>query len=301
MNQEEFEQWFPTNQHCLDYLIELRWPNGFRCPVCSSDFAWQLKSGVFMCRNCDRKTSVTSGTIFHRARLPLTTWFRAVWWMVAQKNGVSALGLQKVLGIGSYETAWTWLHKFRRVMIIPGRDRLRGIVEVDETLVGGPGKGKRGRGSEGKILVGIAVEINESMTGRVRLSVLKSASGKTLNEFISNNIEPGSHVVTDGWLGYSGVRSIGYQHEIQDKKLQLGDEEILPNVHRTAALLKRWLLGTHHGGMSPHQLPFYLDEFAFRHNRRTSTSRGLLFRRILEQAVIQKPSSYAEIVAGHHI
>jgi len=137
----EFDAWFATEDDCRQYLVKLRWPAGFRCPRCSSTKAWPTKRGLMHCKGCGHQTSITSGTIFHRTRSPLRLWLQAMWWVTTQKNGASALGLQRILGLGSYETAWTWLHKLRRAMVRPGRDRLSGEVEVDETFVGGVEKG----------------------------------------------------------------------------------------------------------------------------------------------------------------
>lgn len=291
-NQMEFEKMFATEEQCFTYLKELRFANGYSCRKCQHKNYWINKRNLLVCKNCKDELSITAGTIFHRSKLPLTTIFRALWWMVAQKNGVSAVGLQRVLGLGSYRTAWTWLHKFRRLMIFPGRDRLSGKVEVDETLVGGKKAGKRGRGAEGKSLVLIAVELMEKGTGRVRLSIIPDASKRSLSKFIKENIQEGSTLITDGWKGYIGISKKGYEHIIEDKTKMLEDQEILPNVHRIASLLKRWLLGTHQNYIGEQYLSYYLDEYTFRHNRRKSKSRGLLFHRLIEQGVLHEPTEY---------
>src|SRR5665648_1201124 len=208
--------WFPDDTACLDYLAGLRWPDGFVCPVCASSRYWRTAKARWMCVECGRQTSVTSGTIFHRTRTPLSTWFAAVWFITSQKNGVSALGLQRVLGFGSYETAWVWLLKLRRAMVRPDRDKLVGSVEVDETYIGGKeiGKGKQGRGAETKTLVVVAAECKGKQIGRVRFSCISDASGENLLRFIEDNIEPGSTIITDGWRGYSSLsQSKKYKHE----------------------------------------------------------------------------------------
>lgn len=295
-NQMEFEKMFTTEEQCLAYLKELRFPNGYSCRKCGHTNYWINKRGLLVCKYCKDDLSITAGTIFHRSKLPLTTIFRALWWMVAQKNGVSAVGLQRVLGLGSYRTAWTWLHKFRRLMVFPGRDKLSGEVEVDETLVGGKKAGKRGRGAEGKSLVVIAIELMKKGTGRVRLSIIPDASKKSLTKFIKENIEEGSTIITDGWKGYTDISKKGYQHTIEDNTKMLDDgQEVLPNVHRIASLLKRWLLGTHQNFIGEQYLSYYLDEYTFRHNRRKSHSRGLLFQRLIEQAVKHVPIEYKSI------
>lgn len=291
-NQIEFEKMFSTEEQCIDCLREIRFPDGYKCRKCQHKEYWLNKRGIMICKSCKDELSITAGTIFHKSKLPLVTIFWALWWMVAQKNGVSAIGLQRILGIGSYRTSWTWLHKFRRLMVFPGRDKLKGIVEVDETFVGGAKSGKRGRGAEGKALVVIAIEVMEKGTGRIRMSSIPDASKKSLSKFITNNVEVGSTIITDGWKGYSGITKKGYTQKIEEKIKILDENEMLPNVHRSASLLKRWLLGTHQNFVGEKHLPYYLDEYTFRYNRRKSKSRGLLFQRLIEQAVIHVPVEY---------
>ena len=231
---------------------------------------------------------------------PLLLWFRAIWWVVAQKNGVSAQGLQKILGLGSYKTSWAWLHKFRRLMVLDGRSKLKGIVEVDEIFLGGKKSGKRGRGAEGKSLIAVAVEVKGRKTGRARLVKIPDASSNSLNKFIEDNIEKSSTIITDEWPSYNKIESNGYIHMTQKATSKIGDEEVLPNVHRIASLLKRWLLGTHQSYLNKNKLEYYLDEYVFRYNRRTSKSRGLLFMRLIEQAASTAPISYKEIINQNH-
>ena len=207
-----------------------------------------------------------------------------MWYVTNQKSGVSALGLQRVLGLGSYHTAWNWLHKLRRAMVRPGRDRLGGVIEVDEIFIGGERPGKRGRGAAGKALVVVAAQEAEKGIGRIRLRRVQDAAGESLEPAVWEMIEPGSTVRTDAWRGYNGLTELGYQHEIVRKDPELGDN-LLPLANRVASLLKRWLLGTHQGAVQHSHLEYYLDEFTFRFNRRTSKSRGLLFYRLLSQAV----------------
>lgn len=291
---------FKTEQDCIDYLVSLRWPNGFECPQCGSIRSWEKSKFRYECSDCHKETSVTTNTMFHKTTKPLLIWFRAIWWMVAQKNGVSAKGLQKILGLGSYQTAWTWLHKFRRLMVLSGRSKLQGTIEVDEVLVGGKISGKRGRGAEGKSLIAVAVEVKDRKTGRVRLEKIPDASEKSLKSFIERNIEKASIIITDGLPSYSGLEKMGYMHKVQRSIVKEEDEEILPNVHRIASLLKRWLLGTHQSYLNKNKLGYYLDEYVFRYNRRTSNSRGLLFMRLLEQSVITEPVTYDKIIKDNH-
>lgn len=293
-NLEELELNFSTEEACRNYLLGLRWPEGFRCPGCGHDGAWKLKGDLFKCTSCGRKTSVTSGTIFEGTRKPLVAWFRAIWWVTSQKNGASALGLQRILGLGSYKTAWTWLHKLRRAMVRPGQDRLSGKVQVDETFIGGRRSGKRGRGAEGKILVLIIAEEKGKAVGRIRLRIIADASADSLESAIQETVEPDAIVKTDGWRGYNGLKSLGYVHEVVRKTEDVGDN-LLPLCHRVASLVKRWLGGTHQGAVSHEHLGYYLDEYTFRFNRRTSRSRGLLFYRLLQNAVAVGPVRFKEI------
>ncbi len=250
-----------------------------------------------MCRACGRQASVTAGTIFQDTRTPLSLWYRAIWWVTSQKNGASAQGLQRVLGLGSYRTAWTWLHKLRRAMVRPGRDRLTGSVEVDETFVGGvePHGGKRHLGN--KALVEVAAEVRGRAIGRIRLRRVPDGSARSLVGFVQEAITPGATVITDGFKSYGDLGSHGYRH---CQKVVQGSGKLatslLPRVHRVASLLKRWLLGTHQGAVSREHLDYYLDEFTFRFNRRTSRHRGKLLLRLLENAVAVPPAPYASMV-----
>jgi len=224
-------------------------------------------------------------------------WFRAMWAVTNQKTGVSALGLQRALGLRSYKTAWAWAHKLRRAMVRPGRDRLRGYVEVDEAYVGGVHPGRRGRQTESQALVAVAVEVDGPRLGRIRLRRIVNASAKSLMPFVQEAIETGSRVHTDGWLGYEPLRGHGYKHRITFLEGQSrAPSQLLPHVHRVVSLLKRWLLGTHHGAATHEHLDYYLDEFTFRFNRRRSATRGKLFFRLVEQAVAVAPAPYESLV-----
>jgi len=279
------------------YLFQLRWPDGFCCPRCGGRKAWPASDLLWECAACHRQVSVTAGTVFQDSRLPLTLWFRAVWWVTSQKNGVSAMGLQRVLGLKSYKTAWALLHKLRRAMVRPGRDRLQGRVEVDEAFVGGEEEGVHGRQTETKAMIAVAAEEDGPGIGRIRMRRILDASADSLIPFIENSIEPGSTVHTDGWLGYLPLEGKEYRHEITYLKGNSKTaSELMPRVHRVVALLKRWLLGTHQGGVSIEHLDAYLDEFTFRFNRRNSRSRGKLFYRLLEQAVAVEPAPYKSLV-----
>lgn len=296
----EFVEWFPDEESCIAYLEKLRWPNGFICPTCSSvSEPWHQTRGRLVCPRCRHQTSATRGTIFDKTRTPFTTWFETAWHMTTAKNGLSAKTLQRTLGT-SYRTAWKMLHQYRIAMVRSEREQLSGIVEIDESLVGGVDHGgKRGRGSD-KAIVVIAVEIKEPKGfGRVRMRHLPDASGDKLVPFVCDVVTPGATVQTDGWGGYNNLRQNGYVH--QKKILSSNDDPAhvsMPGVHRIASLLKRWILGTHQGSVSVEHLQSYLEEFTFRFNRRTSRSRGFVFYRLLEQAVNTGPIIEPEIAHG---
>ena len=285
-NLMEFEKRFNSEKACREYLFNIRWPDGFKCPRCKHNKAWVINGQLYKCRNCNFRSSVTAGTIFQDSRKPLQMWFKAMWHITNQKHGISALGLQRSLGLGSYQTAWEWLYRLRHAMVRPGRDRISGIVEVDETYIGGKKTGKRGRGAAGKILVVIAAQIDGSRIGRIRLKRVTNASGNSLNDAIKDAIEPGSTIMTDGWEGYGQMESLGYTHKIVKQGGNVG-ENLLPKCNMVASLLKRWLLGTHQGHVK--HLDYYLDEFTFRFNRKISKSRGKLFYRLVQQSVAIDP------------
>ncbi len=244
-----------------------------------------------------------SRTIFDRTRTPLTVWFTACWLFATGKDGISALSLKRTLEIGSYQTAWAMLHRLRSVLVRPGRDRLAGVVEVDETYIGGLEAGLPGGRARGKkVLTGIAVEVREPRgLGRCRMLPLADASAASLHPFVKDHVEPGTRVITDGWQGFRGLEKLGYVHERRSQRAaRARDEdpgELLPAVHRIASLAKRWLLGTHQGSVDDSHLASYLNEFVFRFNRRRSRSRGMVFYRVLELAVAHDPVRYEDLIA----
>ncbi len=305
---DQFLDWFADEAACRRYLEGIRWRGGFVCPRCGEPGeAFRGSRGRWICRYCRYQCSVTAGTVFDKTRTSLRSWMAAVWYITNQKQGVTALGLQRVLGLGSYQTAWAILHRLRRAMIRPGRERLCGVVEVDETVIGRSGANKA-RNTEQKhriadrinalrSIVVIAVEVKEPKGfGRIRLRRVPDTSAASVLPFVKDSIEPGSLVRTDGSWAYHKLPKNSYR---RDKNVMLAATDpahvSLPAVHRVAALLKRWLLGTHQGAVKSKQLDYYLDEFTFRFNRRTSRSRGLLFYRLLQQAVVTEPLTYAQI------
>lgn len=289
-NLTELEANFGTEEACRGYLARLRWPDGFRCPRCGGGRSWPVRGSLLECAGCSCQTSVTAGTIFQDTRTPLPVWFRAMWWVTTQKNGASALGLQRVLGLKSYETAWAWLHKLRRAMVRPGRDRLTGRVEVDECYVGGLEEGLPDRLNLEKVLVVVAAQQDGPRIGRIRMRQIIDASAESLVPFVQDAVEPGSTIHTDGWSGYLPLEKKGYDHEVTILKgKKKTASQLMPRVHRVIALLKRWLMGTHQGAVSHKHLDYYLDEFTFRFNRRRSKGRGKLFFRLVQQAVAIEP------------
>ena len=292
---------FPDNEACAAYLEQLRWSSAFICPACGTTAdPWRQTRGRLVCPACRHQTSVTSGTILDKTRTPLTTWFEAGWHVTTAKNGLSAKTLERTLGT-SYRAAWAMLQRYRVAMVRSERGRLSGTVEVDESLVGGVKHGgKRGRGTS-KPIVAIAVEVKEPKgLGRVRMRHIPDASGATLVSFVCDVVAQGTVVHTDGWGGYNDLPKHRYTH---DKTVlsSSGDPAhvSMPGVHRVASLLKRWILGTHQGSASAAHLQSYLEEFTFRFNRRTSRSRGLVFRRLIEQAVATGPVTEADLTHGY--
>lgn len=298
----EFITRFGTEEACREYVEAVRWRDGFACPRCGAmESYWRMGDGLRRCTACRARVSATSGTIFDKTRYPLQTWFHVMWHVVGQKNGVSALGLQREIGMGSYQTAWAWMHKLRRAMVNPDRSRIGGpgeTVEIDETFVGGiRSKARGGRSPLGKAVVAIAVD---ARPGRVRLERLPNTAKDTMTEFVLSNVERGSIVHTDAYAGYNDLGRYDFRHTLTNMSSAdaLDAHVSMPHAHRVASLLKRWLLGTHQGGMSREQLDYYLDEFTFRFNRRQSASRGLLFYRLVEGAVATPPKPYKDLKAG---
>jgi hypothetical protein len=304
---QEFRKWFGDEVSCRAYLAGLRWPAGFSCPRCGADDFWVTGRGLWMCAGCGLKTSVTAGTIFHRSHTPLSTWFAAAWLVTSQKNGVSAQGLQDVLGFGSYETAWAWLHKLRRAMVRPDRDLLgdpaAGVaVELDQSFLGGRSTGKAG-GSSDKVPITIAVERTaRGQLGRVRLEPAEKKGGLDMIDFATEVIAPGSEIHTDGAFMFTRLPGLGYGHHATPStkgghKVENIDA-VMPGPHLVSSLLKRWTSGTLHYRLSLSHLPYYLDEFTFRFNRRNSRARGMLFYRLLQQAVDTDPHPLKELIGG---
>ena len=304
---QEFDEWFLSEAACVGFLHRVRWCKGFECPDCRGTSAWVTARNHLRCTKCQRQTSVTAGTIFDSTRKPLRMWFQAMWYLTSQKSGGSALGLQCVLGLRSYQTAWSWLHKLRRAMVRPGREQLKGCVEVDETYLGGKEQGVHGRETQNKAIVVVAAEEDGRGIGRIRLRRVPDVSASSLHSFIEDSVTRGSVVHTDGWKGYNDISKKGYSHKVT--VLSQSSEpahKLMPRVHRVASLLKRWVLGTYQGAVSEKHLDYYLDEFTFRFNRRHSRARGLLFYRLVENAAAINSVPYRQLVgddneAGHNI
>jgi transposase-like protein len=295
----EFTRRFADTEACTSYLLELRWPEGFVCPACAGRKGWPTARGTIFCAGCERQTSPTAGTILHRSHVSVSSWFLAMWLACTQKTGLSAAGLQRELGLGSYRTAWMMLQKLRQAMVRVQRERLQGTVQVDETYVGGAETqvGVRGRQLAGKALVVLAVELEGRKIGRIRLRHIPNASAEQLIGFVEDVVQPGTTVHTDGWPGYSQLAPTGFRHRVTPVSHEDGQAlAAFPQIHWVASLLKRWLLGTHHGKVSPKHLHRYLAEFAFRFNRRRSAHVGQIFHRLAEQLVLHRAQPYREII-----
>lgn len=292
---QEFRQWFPDDTACAAYLERLRWPSGFVCPRCATPKGWRIKSGSWMCSGCGLKTSATAGTILHRSHTPISTWFAVAWFITSQETGTSALALQRQFGFGSYETAWAWMQKLRRAMVRPEREMLSGVVELGETFVAGRSTGRMGA-STGTASVMVAVErIGSHKLGRVRFGIDHAPGSLELAAFAQRTIAPGSTISTDGAMSLSRLGALGYTHTIAAgyNSPDIGTE--LPGVHLVASLFRRWIAGALHYHITVEHLPYYLDEYAFRFNPRDSAAGGLLFYRLLKQAVNTDPTALADL------
>ena len=283
----EFEKRFATEADCRAYWIEARWGGTPACACCKSRRLWSTRGGaMFECADCRHQTSLTSGTVLQGTRKPFKTWFRAVFEISARRNGISAKDLQRIMGFGSYETAWTWLHKLRSSLVRPGRKPLSQHVQIDEGYVGG----RRG----GKEMVLVATGTTD---GRIRLAHAANKDESTLKQFADGNVEIAADITTDGLASYN-PRSLGARsHEVSvQTKAERRVHDSLQGVHWTMSLLKRWLLGTHAGAVKPKYLQAYLDEFAFRHNRRKTKGVGRIAARTLGQLVVSAPKTMRQLV-----
>ena len=298
----EFRQKFSNDAACLEYLIRCRWPDGFVCPKCSSNSAALLSTRpVFQCRKCRHQTYVMAGTVMHRSHLPLQEWFWAAYLVATHTPGISAHQLQRQLGISSDTTAWHLLHRLRKAMISDTRTQLSGLIEADETFIGGPEKGKRGRGAGNKSLVVGAVEVlvyqdkenkRRERAGRLRLALIPDASEESLGAFLTENVKPKSRIRTDGWRGYSDAALEDFIHHVRIVGSPERAHKRFPHIHKVFGNLKTWLNGTHHGVL-PKYLPSYLDEFVFRFNRRNTPMAA--FQTLLGISVQKTPLPLAEL------
>jgi len=289
-DQLAFEDAFHTEADCVDFFKRIRWKHGFVCGKCQSTDFWKQSRGRFTCKNCKHETTLYSGTMFEGSRLKLRLWYRAIWWVINQKHGTSAAGLQKGLGIRSYETAWLLLHKIRGAMVDPKRSKLNGDIEIDEASLGKTG-------SKGNPMVIVAVEYFESHLGRIRIDHIPINDTQRIAGFAAQNIEQGSHLHSDEWNAYLRLRSLGYRlTQTRSSGVDYTETKVLPRVHLVISLLKNWMTGTHHGRVEGKHLQAYLDEFTFRFDRRNSKSRGLLFKRLLENAVHQPGPTYQKLI-----
>jgi transposase-like protein/ribosomal protein L37AE/L43A len=293
----EFQRRFSGDEECRRFLLESRWPDGYSCPRCNHREAYELSSRALLkCKVCGWQTSATAGTVLHGSKMPLSTWFWAAYLVTTHTPGFSALQLQRQLGLNRYETAWAMLQKLRRAMVRPERDRISGMVEVDETYVGGVEEGRRGgrlRKST-KSIVAAAVEVRGRGSGRIRLAVVGDVSAASLVPFVEGAVEPGSTLLTDGWQGYAPLRK-RYDHRPTTQGDSKNAVQLFPRVHRAFSNLKTWLAGTHHG-VSPKHLPHYVNEFVFRFNRRRTPMAA--FQSLLGLTTQHTPTTYKMLYSG---
>ncbi|MFH1467378.1 MAG: IS1595 family transposase [Pseudomonadota bacterium] len=289
---------YPDNRACLDLLEELRWPEGFICPKCGRHKGIRLVDGRYWCEPCRRRSSVTTATLLQGTRTPLTSWFAAAWHLTS-RDGISAVSLQKLLRLGSYQTAWAMLHRLRAAMGRPGRDRLTGSVEVGLTPLGRMLPGPVRQGATGQALVVIAVELpGTTGLGRCRLRLLPDAGEAGLEAFLRDSVMPGATLVVDKKLSLPQTAGATYRCHIVDAASICGRAgALLPGARRVSGAVQRWLARTHHGAAEADHLQAYLDEFAFRFGRPKSEPRYILFRRLLELAVQVDPITFRSLVA----
>lgn len=286
----EFEESYATEAQCLEALTETKWPNGFECPKCQGEKGWPLvKYRRIECAACGHQTSPFAGTLFHGCKLSLKKLFRLIYLIVGEKDGMNNCALKRQLSINR-KTAQLWSRKIRDELKYREQNPLKGMVEVDETQIGGPAEGHPGRSlGENQALVVILVEDNGGKCGRVRLEQVSNASGETLSTLVEQNVEVGSTIRTDGWPAYNEATSVNYKHVVTIAKTKKDASKELPLVHRVASLLKRFILGTLHGSFNMIWLPWLLEEFTFRFNRRNSQYRPLLFNRVIEIGKSKRP------------
>lgn len=290
----EFQEQFATEAACLDYLAASRWPEGFVCPGCGGRSAWVLeRRHLWQCSECALQTSVTAGTVMHKTRTPLRMWFWAAYLVATHHPGISAKQLQRQLGLSRYETAWLILQKLRRAMVAPEREPLKDEVEVDEFFLGGLEEGRKGGRQRGKkVLVGVAVEVRDRGSGRLRLRVLDDASAVSLHGFVKATTAADAIVHTDGWQGYAGLTKLGYGHRPRSQRAAQPGEQLLPRAHRAVSNLKAWMHRTHRD-VSDEHLPVYLDEYVFRYNRRHTPMAA--FQTLLGLAGRHPPTTYRQL------
>ena len=314
MNLIEFIDSFASDIECRKYLLSIRWEQGYKCSKCGHDEYWSNEEISYcICRKCRHRISLLAGTVMQDSKLPVRIWLVAMWLFAAQKDGISAKSLQENLGLRSYRSAWSLLHKLRVAMVRADREPLNGIVEIDEEYIGGTLEGgKRGRGSENKQLIAVAVQLErmpcdnpdrpslrDYRLSKIRAKHIKNASKSELHDFIKENISKGSTLIRDDWSGYSGIDDEGYHSEISKVSHATTEDDKLPHVHLAISLMKRWILGTYQGSIDEHNLQTYLEEFTFRFNRKSSHNRGWLFYRLVQGAVSTKPHPYEMLLIKH--
>jgi len=306
----EFLERFHSETACRQYLIDLKWQKGFVCPKCGYDQYWVGEKRTYcICQKCSQKVYVRAGTILQDSKLQTRIWLSAMWLFATQRDGMSAKSLQENLGMRSYQSAWLMLHKLRIAMVRSDREQLSGMVEIDEAYFGGESEdGIRGRGSEKKQLVVLAVQLEKIATdkphealrdyrlAKIRAKCIENASKEELHAFITENIASGSTIYRDDWSGYKGIDGYGYTSIVTKASTSKNEEDKLPHIHLAISLINRWILGTYQGSVEEYHLQSYLEEFTFRFNRKTSHNRGWLFYRLVQGALATSPHPYEDII-----
>lgn len=291
----DLDQWYSTEEACLELLARFRWSNGFTCPSCGGNRAWSLMAGLRECYSCGRQTSVTAGTVFHGTHKPLVLWFRVIWWVVSQEQAANALALQHALDVGCYRTAWVWLHKLRKVMAFPASDKLSGVVQVGHIPLDVLRSTEAGCRKPDKGIVFIAAEEIDNGTGRIRMKHMREVSGPLLVGAVCETVRQGTLVKTNDDHVYAGLDKAGYGHVVSHTDRETTDG-LLPLCHRHARLFKCWLEDAYCGSAAEKHLDCYLEEYSFRQAQRTDNDPGRSFCQLLRNAVAVDPIPYGEIV-----
>lgn len=292
--QKEFDDKFLSEQACRDFLFQVRWPEGFKCKACKSQKAWINSRNLIVCANCGYQSSLTSGTVMHGTKKPIRLWLKAIWWICNSTRGGSAKELQSLLSLGSYQTAWVWMQKLRKAMIVADFEKCRMMVELGIAAVGGAKAKPEIRFlNEPASVVGV-VELKKSEfenNGRINLAkVPDNFSKSTLEEFIKENIETGTTIITNSDPLFQFINQMDFIHEQYEGKATPA------HLKHHMLKLKNWLMHVHKGAIASKHLQNYLDEYTFRNNIKGRDKRINIFLKMLQGSVSETAKPYWQLV-----